>query len=209
MNGQLIKGDCMERVIFNNTNLNPNFIGSWNLDPLDLCDEIISYFESNESKQKKGQTISGLNQNVKKSVDINISPNEIKLPKNQVFNSYFNALFTCHKDYILQWPFLASFLNRVEIGSFNIQRYQAGEHFQQIHSERTSIESLHRIFAWMTYLNDVDDGGTTYFSHYGLEIVPRKGLTLIWPAEWTHAHKGNVLHSGSKYIITGWMDLCS
>jgi len=209
MNGQLIKGDCMERVIFNNTNLNPNFIGSWNLDPLDLCDEIISYFESNESKQKKGQTISGLNQNVKKSVDINISPNEIKLPKNQVFNSYLNALFTCHKDYILQWPFLASFLNRVEIGSFNIQRYQAGEHFQQIHSERTSIESLHRIFAWMTYLNDVDDGGTTYFSHYGLEIVPRKGLTLIWPAEWTHAHKGNVLHSGSKYIITGWMDLCS
>ena len=199
----------MERVIFNNTNLNPNFIGSWNLDPLDLCDEIISYFESNESKQKKGRTISGLNQNIKKSVDINISPNEIKLPKNQVFNSYLNALFTCHKDYILQWPFLASFLNRVEIGSFNIQRYQVGEHFQQIHSERTSIESLHRIFAWMTYLNDVDDGGTTYFSHYDLEIVPRKGLTLIWPAEWTHAHKGNVLHSGSKYIITGWMDLCS
>jgi len=199
----------MERVIFNNTNLNPNFIGSWNLDPLDLCDEIISYFESNESKQKKGRTISGLNQNIKKSVDINISPNEIKLPKNQVFNSYLNALFTCHKDYILQWPFLASFLNRVEIGSFNIQRYQVGEHFQQIHSERTSIESLHRIFAWMTYLNDVDDGGTTYFSHYDLEIVPRKGLTLIWPAEWTHAHKGNVLHSGSKYIITGWMDLCT
>jgi prolyl 4-hydroxylase len=199
----------MERVVFNNTNLNPNFIGSWNLEPLDLCSEIISYFELNVSKQKKGRTISGLNQNIKKSVDINISPNEIKLPENQIFNSYLNALFTCHKDYILQWPFLASFLNRVEIGSFNIQRYQAGEHFQQIHCERTSMESLHRVFAWMTYLNDVDDGGTTYFSHYDLEIKPRKGLTLIWPAEWTHAHKGNVLHSGSKYIITGWMDLCT
>ena len=60
----------------------------------------------------------------------------------------------------------------------------------------------------MTYLNDVDGGGTTFFSHYDLEIKPKKGLTLIWPAEWTHAHKGNVLHSGSKYIITGWMDLC-
>ncbi len=199
----------MERVVFNNTKHNPNFIGSWNLEPLDLCNEIISYFELNVSKQKKGRTIGGLNQNIKKSIDINISPNEIKLPENQVFNSYLNALFTCHKDYILQWPFLASFLNRVEIGSFNLQRYQAGEHFQQIHSERTSIESLHRIFAWMTYLNDVDDGGTTYFSHYDLEIKPRKGLTLIWPAEWTHAHKGNVLHSGSKYIITGWMDLCT
>jgi prolyl 4-hydroxylase len=199
----------MERVILNNTKLNPNFIGSWNLAPLDLCDEIVSYFELNVSKQKKGRTISGLNQNIKKSVDITISPNEIKLPKNQVFNSYLNALFACHKDYVSQWPFLAGFLNKVEIGSFNIQRYQAGEHFQQIHSERTSIESLHRIFAWMTYLNDVDEGGATYFSHYDLEIKPQKGLTLIWPAEWTHAHKGNVLHSGSKYIITGWMDFCT
>ena len=199
----------MDRVVLNNTKINPNFIGSWNLEPLDLCNEIVSYFELNVSKQKKGQTIGGLNQDIKKSVDINISPDEIKLPKNQVFNSYLDALFTCHKDYILQWPFLGSFLNKVEIGSFNIQRYQAGEHFQQIHSERTSIDSLHRIFAWMTYLNDVDDGGTTYFSHYDLEIKPRKGLTLIWPAEWTHAHKGNVLHSGSKYIITGWMDFCT
>ena len=59
----------------------------------------------------------------------------------------------------------------------------------------------------MTYLNDVDikDGGSTFFSHYGLEIQPRKGLTLIWPAEWTHAHKGNLLKADSKYIITGWM----
>ena len=77
-----------------------------------------------------------------------------------------------------------------------------------MHSERTSIDTLHCILAWMTYLNDVVEGGTTYFEYYDLEIKPRKGLTLIWPAEWTHAHKGNVLHSGSKYIVTGWMDLC-
>ena len=74
-------------------------------------------------------------------------------------------------------------------------------------TERDSLNSLHRIFAWMTYLNDVDikDGGSTFFSHYGLEIQPRKGLTLIWPAEWTHAHKGNLLKADNKYIITGWM----
>ena len=33
----------------------------------------------------------------------------------------------------------------------------------------------------------------------------KKGLTLLWPAEWTHAHKGNLLKADSKYIITGWM----
>ena len=35
----------------------------------------------------------------------------------------------------------------------------------------------------------------------------KKGLTLLWPAEWTHIHKGNVLKSGLKYIITGWMHI--
>jgi len=198
----------MERVILNSKNLTPHFIGSWNLKPIELCDEIVNYFEQNTSKQKKGRIGSGLNQDIKKSVDVAILPNEINLPKNQILNAYLNALFTCHKDYLLQWPFLTSFANKVEIGSFNIQRYQTGEHFQQIHSERTSISTLHRLFAWMTYLNDVEDGGTTFFSHYNLEIKPKKGLTLIWPAEWTHAHKGNVIHSGTKYIITGWMDLC-
>ncbi len=59
----------------------------------------------------------------------------------------------------------------------------------------------------MTYLNDVDieGGGSTFFTHYDLEVQPRKGLTLIWPSEWTHAHRGNILNQDSKYIITGWM----
>ena len=70
---------------------------------------------------------------------------------------------------------------------------------------RGRLENLHRLFAFMTHLNDVDQGGSTYFSHYDLEIKPSKGLTLIWPAEWTHAHRGNILKTGSKYIITGWI----
>jgi prolyl 4-hydroxylase len=197
----------MERFSLKNIDCSPHFIGSWNLQHLKLCDDLITYFELNISKQKKGRSGAGLNENIKKSVDICIEPYEIQSLNNEVFKSYFEALFLCYKDYLLQWPFLNSFANTLEIGSFNIQRYQAGEHFQHIHSERTSIETLHRIFAWMTYLNDVDDGGTTLFTHYDLEIKPQKGLTLIWPAEWTHAHKGNVLRSGSKYIITGWLEL--
>ena len=58
----------------------------------------------------------------------------------------------------------------------------------------------------MSYLNDVDDRGTTDFDYYGLKIKPEKGKTLIWPAEWTHAHTGSILKSGSKYIITGWFN---
>ena len=38
-----------------------------------------------------------------------------------------------------------------------------------------------------------------------LKIKPETGKTIIWPAEWTHAHTGEILKSGKKYIITGWM----
>ena len=57
----------------------------------------------------------------------------------------------------------------------------------------------------MTYLNNVDDGGTTDFEYFNIKIKPKVGKTLIWPSEWTHAHTGSVLNNGSKYIITGWI----
>ena len=187
--------------------MNPNFIGAWNLNSNELCDELVAYFELNHEKHKRGRTEGGTNNDVKKSTDMSILPNEITLPQNQLLKRYFESLFLCHKDYLVQWPFLESFAKKLVIGSFNIQRYNSGEHFQQIHTERSGFTSLHRILAWMTYLNDVEQGGSTYFSHYDLDIQPRKGLTLIWPAEWTHAHKGNLINTGSKYIITGWLDL--
>jgi prolyl 4-hydroxylase len=59
--------------------------------------------------------------------------------------------------------------------------------------------------AWMTYLNDATTGGSTSFSQYGLDIQPERGKTLIWPAKWTHAHVGNIVTQGTKYVITGWM----
>jgi len=196
----------MERFTTSNQNLNPNFISSWIIKPESLCDELIDYFELNKASQAKGITGSGLNIDHKDSIDIVIRPREISLPGNEIFKKYFEKLFECHSDYISQWPFIRNIAQKFEIGSFNLQRYTPGQHFKSIHTERSGIGTLHRVFAFMTYLNDVEKGGSTYFSHYDLEIKPRKGLTLIWPAEWTHAHKGNILHAGKKYIITGWIN---
>ena len=185
----------------------PNFIGSWGIEPLSVCDELITYFETNKGRQRQGVTKSGKNLEIKNTIDLNIQPKDLLLPENKCFQAYFSALFKCYADYTTQWPFLTGFAQVMHIGEFNIQRYQKGQHFQRIHTERSGIETLHRLFAWMTYLNDVEskDGGSTIFTHYGLEIFPKKGLTLIWPAEWTHAHKGSIIKANSKYIITGWM----
>ncbi len=200
----------MKRISIQEAKLNPNFISSWIINPPSLCDNLVDYFEFNQQKQNIGVLGgSGINTEVKDTTDIRIKPKELLLPGNHFFKEYFEKLFECHSDYIKQWPFLKDFCTKYEIGSFNLQKYKPGQHFKKVHTERASLSSLHRIFVFMTYLNDVDDGGSTYFPHYDIEVKPRKGLTLIWPAEWTHAHRGNVLKTGLKYIITGWLHFSS
>ena len=186
-----------------------NFIGCWNLENNKLCSEIIEFFENNKKLQKQGITAQGKNLKLKKTTDITINPNDLKNPKFKILEKYINELHKCYMDYQKQWPFLKTMLKKIDIPAFNIQKYSRGDHFAHLHSERTSLSTLHRLFAWMTYLNDVEDGGKTNFSHYEISIQPQTGKTLIWPAEWTHAHTGEILNGGKKYIITGWMHFSS
>jgi hypothetical protein len=182
-----------------------HFIGCWNLENNKLCNEITSFFERNKNLQKTGVSGQGINLKIKKTTDIYINPDNLKKPQFQILQKYINELHKCFLDYQNQWTFLKSMLKTVYVPGFNIQKYSPGGHYASVHSERTSLETLHRLFAWMTYLNDVDDGGQTNFSHYGIKIKPEIGKTLIWPAEWTHAHAGEILKSGTKYIVTGWI----
>ena len=183
----------------------PHFIGNWNIENKDLCNRMISFFEENQDLHNKGRTSKGVDEKIKKTTDITINPTNLKLDRFKIFNEYFENLHECLTDYKEQFPFLKTFVKKLHIGPFNLQRYLQGDHFGNSHSERTDITGIHRLFAWMTYLNDVEDGGTTDFDYYNIKVKPECGKTLIWPAEWTHAHKGSVLKSGKKYIITGWM----
>lgn len=194
----------MKKIDITN-NKNPNFIGAYNIENDSLCEKIVSFFEENKDLQSQGAVGDGVDEKIKKSTDITIYPNNLKEEKFFLFKDYLNSLNKCYKDYRETYPFLKKFITKVDLGYFNIQKYLPGGHFAELHSERTSLQNLHRLFAWMTYLNDVDDGGTTDFDYFDIKVKPEKGKTLIWPAEWTHAHTGSILKSGKKYIITGWM----
>ncbi len=182
-----------------------NFIGAWNIENNELCKSIISFFKNNPNLHFQGMSAAGKNLQSKNRTDISIRPDYLKEEKFSLLKEYINELHKCYLDYLEQWPFLKRMAFKMDIGPFNIGEYLPGGHFGNIHSERTSINTLHRLFAFMTYLNDVEDGGETKFSHYDVSIKPEIGKTIIWPAEWTHAHTGEILNSGKKYIITGWL----
>ena len=56
----------------------------------------------------------------------------------------------------------------------------------------------------MLYLNDDYQGGETEFLYYKKRVQPERGKLLIWPAGYTHAHRGNMVLEGMKYVVTGW-----
>lgn len=184
----------------------PNFVGCWMLENTSICDALIKVFESNSDIQKPGvDGLGKIRDTFKKSTDISISPRDLEDEKFRDVSAYIEQLKLCYLDYLEQWEFIKTFMPITHIGTFNIQKYDEGGHFGGLHSERTSLKYLYRTLVWMTYLNDVKDGGETEFPMFGLKIKPEKGKTIIWPAEWTHAHLGAVVKKGNKYIITGWM----
>jgi hypothetical protein len=58
---------------------------------------------------------------------------------------------------------------------------------------------------YIAYLNTIKDAGETEFLYQKIRIPPEENTMIIWPAAFTHTHRGNVVHGEkSKYIVTGW-----
>jgi len=86
---------------------------------------------------------------------------------------------------------------------YNLQKYNPGQGYHTSHCENATPQTSNRILAWMFYLNTVPDGGT-YFDNYELEMDAVEGRLVIWPAYWTHFHRGIISETETKYIATGW-----
>jgi hypothetical protein len=76
------------------------------------------------------------------------------------------------------------------------------------HCENDSKKTQSRVLAWTIYLNDIPSGeGETEFLWQGLRVQPKVGTVSIFPAAFTHTHRGNPVYSCDKYIATGWYTL--
>lgn len=88
--------------------------------------------------------------------------------------------------------------------NIKIQKYNPGQCYSGWHIERGEGEMyLKRLLAFMTYLNDVEDGGETEWKFQKYKSKPLQGRTYIWPADFTHWHRG-LPSKNTKYILTGW-----
>jgi hypothetical protein len=189
--------------------MNPSFIWSRKLEDTSICDTLIDVFKQ---AHQKGLTKPGaiganamVNPNIKTSTDLWLQ---------DIIPKYFSPEDLRWADYHKELSgFIDKFCTDAKLytyaGKFEmrqppqLQWYKPGEGFKEWHID-AGHELAHRALVFMTYLNDVPNGGTE-FMHHNITTPAEKGNTVIFPAGLTHIHRGQISQTHDKYILTGWL----
>ena len=165
---------------------NPNCLS------IETCNNLISFFESNITMANKG----GVG-NIMELDDLEIP---ISIYKSDILKKGILATFARYKE---KYPLLSTNLADWDVDDVAyLMRYEPKAYYSYIHCETDG--SPNRILAWMIYLNTIKTGGGTEFIHQKTTLFPMAGSMYIWPASWTHMHRGVPAPNERKYIITGW-----
>jgi len=197
-----------------NIELRDDFIGIFDdCFGANMCDDYIKYYKELDSKGLVLQ---------RQQERPNVDPKDVKdngvdliVPPFNNFGDFsisyhaaeFNNIFwsSIYSEYSKKYSILNGYPQH-NIYSIRIQRTLPGEGYHVWHCENSGHQVKGRILAYMLYLNDDFEGGETEFLYLKTRIKPRKNRLIIWPAGFTHTHRGNMPLTGEKYILTGWVE---
>ena len=182
-----------------------NFVGVYeNAYSQDFCKEVIEYFETS---QLAGRSFTRQEDN----------SGVLKMQKDDttVLGDLGHALRLIRPFNTTFWECYAQYSNKYDVLKtsethsnfvFKVQKTEIGQGYHVWHYESGTRPYSNRLLAWTLYLNDVEEGGETEFLYCPKRIKPKTGTLVIWPAGFTHAHRGNPPLSNTKYIVTGWVE---
>ena len=164
------------------------------------CEILINQFEKSDD-QSAGTTSGGYKPEEKKCTQLSVNLNDqsvistVVKPHLVSHIKQYNEKYRDYLYYTSTWNFYREAL---------LQKYDGKEDGYKVwHCEHNSEKSCSkRIMAWMFYLNDAKCG-TEFYDRP--TIKAKRGRCVIWPAFWTHMHRGVTPNIGLKYIITGWI----
>ena len=85
-----------------------------------------------------------------------------------------------------------------------VQQYQ-GYHVWHYEWKGNDYPAKDIVLAWHLSLTSHKNEGELEFKYYDKRIEPEAGRLLIWPAGFTHTHRGNCIRSDTqKHYMTGW-----
>ena len=201
-----------------------NYIGIYeNALSNDTSDYIINLFSNPNNKSYPGKAGPGKIVDITKkdSTDLDLLLYGKENIPREIFEEFKNSITKHLVEYSIEYPLNSTYINNKEeeikdklwkqfsLYPFSIlcKKYEKGvQGYHSWHCDRGNEgASKHRYLVCMYYLNDVEEGGETEFYGQKLKIKPKKGSLVIFPATFTHMHKGNVPISNDKYIMNFWI----
>jgi len=123
-----------------------------------------------------------------------------------VHNQFVSVFWsTWFRQYAEKYAILDEFKD-LQIHNMKIQKTEIGGGYHIWHHETSAPQNYRRLFNVMVYLNDVEEGGETEFLYLHRRVKPSVGTAIIYPAGFTHTHRGNPPISGAKYLLNGWLE---
>lgn len=119
---------------------------------------------------------------------------------------FFDGLQKCYDVYTEKYSILKD-SGKLRATCMKMQRTSPGGGYHLWHCEQSGGHAASRAVVYMLYLNTIapEDGAETEFLYQKKRFNPSENTMVIWPAGYTHTHRGNpVLGETCKYIVTGW-----
>jgi len=191
-----------------------NFIGIYsNVYAEGYCQHLINQFDILEANGAGYNRIKSDNAHghIKNDHQVSLSikgHNTENFNQKNVADIFFDELQHCFKDYTEKFSVLKN--ESIRATTMKMQRTAPGGGYHVWHGEQNSGDQANRVLVYMLYLNtlEIDQAGETEFLYQQERYRPVENTLIIWPAAYTHAHRGNtVFGNNSKYIVTGWFYL--
>lgn len=188
-----------------------NFIGVYdNVYPEGYCEHLISEFNRLETagagnNRKQSENAPG---HIKNDHQIELSyKGHVIEPFNEhsPVDMFFKGLQNCYEHYATTFSTLMD--SKIRATTMKAQRTPPGGGYHVWHAEQGNEAHANRVVVYMLYLNTLEphEAGETEFLFQKERYRPTANQMILWPAAYTHTHRGNtVLGDKSKYIITGW-----
>ena len=166
----------------------------------EICDKYISYFDKVTSIDRNH-----INKIQDKHCSLLATLYDKDLNINYIGDDFQRVFWTeCYPKYLEKYPIIQEF-NKHRILDIKLQKTEKGQGYHKWHCETMSGSSRNRFLVFSLYLNTVK-GGETEFLNQGLRLKAVKDRFIMFPAAYTHVHRGNPPLDKTKYIITGWVE---
>ncbi len=187
-----------------------DFIGTFsNVYPEEYCQHLILEFEQNEKYRAfNRQQENGVSKHFKDDRFMTLSRmlSFKKFANNEWQETFFKGLQGCFDLYSEQFSGLKDL--RLSCNNIKMQKISSGGGYHIWHAEQgNGLADSKRSVVYMLYLNTLpkDANGETEFLYQQRRIKPVENTMVLWPAGYTHMHRGNPVYGdNTKYILTGW-----